>query len=164
MLQIPMLLKNKYIQCCMSLLFVSSPSFAAQPTTFSPVIGAALLCHDQLDNTYFYSWLKGFFGEPYKHEGGAYWFHTPDSQLWNTQITDVMVSDDSSNIVFLGAITESSPEELEKAVHIASGIHYKPVDGSQYPVRKSLPGSVIAYYKDKSKIYCSGYKQQFTRP
>jgi hypothetical protein len=108
-----------------------------QPSTFGPVIGSALLCRDQLDNKYFYSWLSTHFGAPYKHEGGAFWFRTGEATLWGAPVTEVMVSDDTSELVFLAAVAANS---------------------SPYPLRISAPGGTIAYYNAKSKIYCAKFK------
>jgi hypothetical protein len=128
------------------------------PSTFGPVIGAALLCHDQLDNAYFYSWLKTVFGAPYKHAGGAYWFRTGDATLWGTPVTEVMVSDDTSELVFLAAVAEAPPDQFEQSIRTAAGVRHLAQDASQYPLRISAPGSTIAYYNDKSKIYCAKFK------
>ena len=129
-----------------------------QPTTFGPVIGAALLCHDHLDNAYFYSWLKTHFGPAYKHEGGAYWFRTGETTLWGAPVTEVMVSDDTSEWVFVGAVAEVAPDELEQDIRKAAGVRHVAADASPYPLRVSVPGSTIAYYNAKSKIYCAKFK------
>jgi hypothetical protein len=129
-----------------------------QPSTFAPVIGAALLCHDHLDNTYFYSWLKTHFGPAYKHEGGAYWFRTGETTLWGAPVTEVMVSDDTSEWVFVGAVAEVAPDELEQDIRKAAGVRHVAADASPYPLRISVPGSTIAYYNAKSKIYCAKFK------
>ena len=129
----------------------------AAPSTFGPVIGSALLCRSQLDNAYFHSYLTQSFGPSYKREGGAYWFRT-DATLWGAQVREVMVSDDSSEIVFVAALTDSTPEELEKAVRRGTGVAYRAADASAHPLRKSNPGSTIAYANDKSKIYCAKFK------
>ncbi|OON63913.1 hypothetical protein B0920_11375 [Massilia sp. KIM] len=129
----------------------------AAPSTFGPVIGAALLCRSALDNAYFHDYLTKSFGPSYKREGGAYWFRT-DATLWGAQVREVMVSDDSSKLVFIGAVTDSTPEELEKSVRAAAGVAFRPADSSPFPVRTSNPGSTIAYQNDKSKIYCAKFK------
>ena len=128
------------------------------PSTFAPVIGGALLCHDQLDNRYFYSWLKTAFGPPYKHEGGAYWFRTGEASLWGAPVTEVMVSDDTSELVFLAAVAEVPPDQLEQSIRAAAGVRHLATDISPYPLRVSNPGSKIAYYNTKSKIYCAKFK------
>jgi hypothetical protein len=129
-----------------------------QPSTFGPVIGGALLCRDQIDNKYFYSWLSSHFGAPYKHEGGAFWFRTGEATLWGAPVTEVMVSDDTSELVFLAAVAEVPPDQLEQSVRGAAGVRYPPADSSQYPLRVSATGSKIAYYNSKSKIYCAKFK------
>lgn len=129
----------------------------AAPSTFGPVIGAALLCHDQLENKRFHSYLTSAFGPSYKHEGGAWWFKG-DATLWGKQVLDVMVSDDTDPLVFVAAVVEARPEELEEALQAAAGLRYKAADASQYPLRVSNTGSVIAYHNGKSKIYCARYK------
>jgi hypothetical protein len=128
------------------------------PSTFGPVIGAALLCHDQIDNAYFYRYLQTAFGPPYKHDGGAFWFRTPDAQLWGAQVSEVMVSDDTSELAFLAAVAEVPPDELEQAIRKNAGLAHPAVDASTYPLRISAPGSTIAYYNAKSKIYCAKFK------
>ncbi len=146
-------------------LFLSAAAGAAcaqaqdkQPSTFGPVVGGALLCHDQIDNKYFYSWLSTHFGAPYKHEGGAYWFRTGEATLWGAPVSEVMVSDDTSELAFLAAVAEVPPDELEQSIRRASGVAYPAVDASPYPLRISAPGSTIAYYNTKSKIYCAKFK------
>lgn len=134
------------------------------PSTFGPVIGSALLCHDQLDNRYFYSWLKTAFGPPYKHEGGAWWFRTGEASLWGAPVTEVMVSDDTSELVFVAAVAEVPPDQLEQSIRAASGIRHLAADASTYPLRVSNPGSTIAYYNTKSKIYCAKFKPLPPRP
>lgn len=129
----------------------------AMPSTFGTVIGNALLCRSQLDNRYFYDYLSTSFGPAYKREGGAYWFRV-EATLWGAEVKEVMVSDDSSDLVFIAALTESTPEELEGAIRASAGMAYRPADASPYPLRVSNPGSTIAYMNDKSKIYCKKFK------
>lgn len=145
------------------LVAVHAPPAAAQaqdkqPSTFNPVIGAALLCHDQIDNAYFYRYLAKSFGAPYKHEGGAYWFRTGEATLWGKPITEVMVGDDTSELAFVAAVAEVPPDELEAAVRAASGVAHFARDASTYPLRSARPGGTIVYYNTKSKIYCARYK------
>jgi hypothetical protein len=139
------------------LLALACSAAQALPSTFAPVIGSALLCRSQLDNKAFHSWLTSAFGPSYRHEGGAYWFKG-EATLWGKQVQDIMVSDDSNPLVFIAAVLDAKPEELEEAVHTAAGLRHKAADASQYPLRVSNPGSVIAYHKGKSKIYCARYQ------
>ena len=127
------------------------------PSTFSQVVGNALLCHSHLDNRYFHDYLTTSFGPAYKREGGAWWFRV-EATLWGAEVKEVMVSDDSSDLVFIAALTESTPEALAEAVRAASGTAFRPLDASPFPLRVSNPGSTIAYMNDKSKIYCKKFK------
>jgi hypothetical protein len=139
-------------------LCLALPQARALPSTFGPVIGSALLCRSQLDNAYFHAWLEAAFGPSYKHEGGAWWFKSPDATLWGMPVSEVMVSDDTSPLVFIGAVADSTPEKLEQAVAGVAGMHHAAVDASRYPLRVSSPGSTIAYFNTKSKIYCARFK------
>ena len=129
----------------------------AAPSTFGPVIGGALLCRSQLDNAYFHSYLSTAFGPSTRQEGGAFWFKG-EATLWGKQVRELMVSDDTKSMVFIAAVVDARPEELEEAIRGAVGIRHKPADGSQYPLRVSNASSVIAYHQGKSKIYCARYK------
>lgn len=132
------------------------PALAA-PSTFGPVIGSAILCRSHLDNAYFHTYLSSAFGPSYKHEGGAYWFKA-DGILWGAPVSDIILSDDSSDIVFVGAVSDTRPDKLEEAIRAAVGIRHRAADGSAFPVRESAPGSRIVYFDNKSKIYCAKYK------
>ena len=139
------------------LLALACGAAQALPSTFGPVIGSALLCRSQLDNAYFHRYLGTAFGPAYKHEGGAYWFKG-EATLWGKQVLDVMVSDDTNPLVFVAAVLDSKPDELEEAIRAGAGLRHQAADTSPYPLRVSKPGSVIAYHQGKSKIYCARYK------
>lgn len=143
--------------CVVAVLSLAGAWSTAAPSTFGPVIGSALLCRSHLDNAYFYAWLSTAFGPSYKHEGGAYWFKA-DGNLWGAPVTDILLSDDSSEVVFVGAVSEVAPDKLDEAIRAAVGVRHIAADASAYPVRQSLPGSKIVYFKAKSKIYCAKYK------
>ncbi|WP_426110794.1 hypothetical protein [Massilia sp. PWRC2] len=149
----------------LSVLFaVLCPSAArAAPSTFGPVIGSALLCRSGLDNAYFYRWLIDNVGPSYKHEGGAYWFKV-DATLWGAAVKEVMVSDDSSEVVFLAAVIDMAPDKLDEAIRVAAGPRHRAQDAARYPQRESQPGSQIVYFKEKAKIYCLKYKPLPTLP
>lgn len=129
----------------------------ALPSTFGPVIGGALLCRSQLDNAYFHAYLSTALGPSTRREGGAHWFKG-DATLWGKQVLDVMVSDDSNPMVFVAAVIDAGPEELEAAIRARAGLRHKAADASAAPLRVANPGSVIAYHQGKSKIYCARYK------
>jgi hypothetical protein len=128
------------------------------PTTFGTIIGNGLLCRDQTDNLYYYRYLAKAFGPAYKHDGGAYWFKTDGANLWGTPISEVMVSDDTSTYIFVGAVAEATPEELEKAILSQVGSRYARIDTSAFPVREAKPASRIVYFDTKAKIYCAKFK------
>jgi hypothetical protein len=131
---------------------------AAPPSTFSTVVGNALLCLNDVDNKYFYSYLQAAFGAPYKHDGGAFWFKTTDATLWTAPILEVIVSDDTSPLVFIGAVADTTPEKLEPLILTASGLHYTKKDASAFPLREAMAGSRIVYFNTRSKVYCAKYK------
>lgn len=131
---------------------------ATMPTTFDDTVGNAVLCRSHLDNRYFYTYLETYFGKSYKHEGGAYWFKTPDTTLWGTETKEVWVSDDTSEHIFIGALNEAEPDQFAIAIRSGTGIRFTALDASKYPLRVSGAGSTIAYVDKKSKIYCVRYK------
>lgn len=135
----------------------------AVPSTFGPVIGSAILCRSHLDNAYFYSWLTAAFGPSYKHEGGAYWFKAAGT-LWGAPVSEVMVSDDTSELVFIGAVADTTPDQLDEAIRASVGTRHYSADSSAFPLRVSGPGSQIVYFNDKAKIYCARYKPLPTGP
>ena len=140
-----------------SLLALACTCAHAAPSTFAPVIGSALLCRSHLDNAYFHAWLSTAFGPAQKQEGGAYWFK-PEATLWGKPVLELMVGDDTDPSVFVAAVLDATPEELETAIRTAAGVRHLAADTSAFPLRVSNPGSVIAYHKGKSKIYCARYK------
>ncbi len=140
----------------LAILPITAPA-QGMPSTFSQVVGNALLCRSHLDNRYFHDYLTTAFGPAYKREGGAYWFRV-EATLWGAEVEEVMVSDDTSGLVFIAAVTKGTPEELEAAIRSASGTAFRTVDASPFPLRVSNPGSTIAYMNDKSKIYCAKFK------
>ncbi|UVW29827.1 hypothetical protein [Massilia sp. H6] len=135
----------------------------AMPSTLGPVIGHALLCRSQLDNRYFHDYLSTAFGPAYKREGGAWWFKAEGAALWGVEVKEFMVSDDSNELVFIAAVMDATPLELEQGIRTAYGIRFKPVDATAFSLRVSNPGSTIAYVNDKSKIYCAKFKPQPVR-
>ena len=131
-------------------------ALAEVPSTFGTKIGSALLCLDQIDPFYFWSYLNKSFGPPYKKEGGAYWFKVQVS-LWGTSISDVMVSDGSSQFMFLAAAANAKPDKLSEAVMASAGIGYTKDNPSTYSPMMSALGSKIVFFDQNSKIYCAKY-------
>ncbi|HAT29455.1 MAG TPA: hypothetical protein DCW29_00965 [Janthinobacterium sp.] len=138
-------------------LLASAGAAAAPPSTFGTIVGNAVLCLDEVDNAYFYDYLTTAFGPYYKHEGGAFWFKA-DAALWGAPVNDVIVSDDTSALTFLGVVADLAPDKLEEAIVAASGLHFVKSDASAFPVRESRPGSKIVFFRSKSKVYCAKYK------
>lgn len=132
------------------------------PSTFGSTMGPALLCVDQIDPFYFWSYLSQFFGPPYKAEGGAYWFKVQGT-LWGAAITDVLVSDGASEQVFLAAVFKENPAKLSSAITESSGMRYGSEDASQFSPLVSALGSKIIYSGQGSKIYCAKYNLDYLR-
>lgn len=140
------------------LLAAGTMAQAAPPSHFGVILGNGLLCRDQTSNRYYFDYLSQHFGPPYKREGGAYWFRTNDAMLWGVAVLEVVVSDESFPYRFVGAVADTTPEELEKAIQRQDGVSYAKIDTSRYPVRESRPGSRIVYFNTRSKIYCAKFK------
>jgi hypothetical protein len=134
----------------------------AMPSTFGSTIGAALLCVDHVDPSYFFSYMKQFFGQPYKSEGGAHWFKVQGT-LWGANITDVMVSDGELQQVFVAASFKDNPAKLADAIAVAAGIRYSNEEAAQYSPLISSLGSKIIYSGQGSRIYCAKYNLDYSR-
>jgi hypothetical protein len=143
---------------CLALLAFPALAQAAPPSHFGTVVGSGLLCRSETSNRYFFDYMVQYFGQPYKQEGGAYWFRTQDAMLWNTPILEVMVSDESFPYSFVGAVVDTTPENLEKAITGQDGLRYATIDTSRFPVREAKAGSRIVYFNTRSKIYCAKFK------
>ena len=150
---------GKFISAAaMSAALMSAPLAAsAAPSTFGNVIGQALLCLSQLDTGYFYNYLVTNFGQPYKHEGNAYWFKTPAS-LWDAPVSEVLVSDKDSPERFIAAVADVTPEILTGNIMDAMKMTFGATSLNPKPVRMSTTTSTIIYYNKKSKIFCAKAK------
>jgi len=134
----------------------------APPSTFGSTLGPALLCIDQIDPFYFWSYMNQFFGPPYKREGGAYWFKV-EGTLWGAAITEVMVSDGANDQVFVAASFKDDPAKLAAAIADATGIRHSSEVPFQYSPLISGLGSKIVYFGQNSKIYCAKYNLDYSR-
>lgn len=134
---------------------------APVPTTFNTTIGNALLCLDTLDPAYFYQYLQTWFGPPYQHAGGGWWFRIPDAKLWAVKITSIMVSDNTASLSFIAAETDVSPDRLAQAIRADAGLIYQPGNAGSWPLLVSNTGSTIAWSQNKSKIYCAKDRRLF---
>lgn len=129
------------------------PALAA-PSTFGPVVGSALLCRDDIDHAWFRAYLSRNFGPSYKHEGGAYWFRA-EGTLWDTPVREVMIGDGSSDLKFIAAVADATPDEFSDKIRAAAGVRHRKTDATRYAVLESSAGSRIAYAQNRSKIYCA---------
>lgn len=155
---------NKTAGLALGFLLLATPcqqGTLAAPSTFSTTIGPALLCLDQIDPLYFWSYLNRYFGPPYKKEGGAYWFKTPTT-LWGAPVSDVLVSDGSGRVLFLAAaFSNTKPDALSSAIYGMTGIGYRKSEPVQYSPLSSSMGSNIVYFGQTSKVYCAKYNPLF---
>ncbi|WP_338771504.1 hypothetical protein [Massilia sp. METH4] len=139
-------------------LAVAPPLPAKVPTHFGVVLGNGLLCRDQTSNRYYFDYMVRWFGQPYKREGGAWWFRTPQARLWGFPVSEVIVSDETFPYRFVGAVADTTPEKLAAAITKRDGLRYVPIAGSATPVRETSTGGRIAYADRRSKIYCAKFK------
>lgn len=147
--------------CCIASGLSSALVWATPPSTFNTTIGSALLCMDALDPGYFYTYLTQAFGAPYQHQGGAWWFKTPNTKLWNVPITAILVSDGQGGLLFIAAMSEVSTKKLSLAIYSDSGTLFTLGTDGNWPLLVSNTGSIIAWDKTKSKIYCAKDKRLF---
>ena len=140
----------------------AAPAAAAPPSTFGSTLGPALLCIDQIDPFYLWSYMNQFFGPPYKKEGGAYWFKV-EGTLWGAAITEVLVSDGTNEQVFVAASFKEDPARLAAAIADATGIRHISEVPFQYSPLISGMGSKIVYLDQNSKIYCAIYNLDYMR-
>jgi len=146
------------LAACLALACAAPIAAAAVPSHFGTVLGNGLLCRDETSNRYYYDYMVRFFGKPYKREGGAYWFRTPEATLWGYPVREVIVSDETFRYSFVGALAAATPEQLETAIAAQSGVRYAKIDRSRFPVREARAGGRIVYANRQSKIYCAKFK------
>ena len=143
-------------------LVVPVQAAGTQPTTFGSTIGPALLCVDQIDPYYFWTYMNQYFGPPYKREGGAYWFKV-EGTLWGAPISEVLVSDGAYEQVFLAASFKDGPAKLSAAIADSTGIRHFNQTTAPYSPLVSGMGSKIVYTGQSAKIYCAKYNLDFRR-
>ncbi|MCG2585654.1 hypothetical protein [Massilia sp. TS11] len=148
-----------YLFAGLTALLLSGPGtpVRAAPTTLSPILGSALLCRGEIDSVYFMQYLSQAFGPPVRHEGGAWWFKA-DGNLWGATITEVMVSDDSSAMVFVAAVAETTPEAWEEGIRAGVGVAFRKIESGAFPLRETQAGTRLAYALNKAKLYCAKFK------
>ncbi len=121
---------------------------------FGVTIGPAVLCRDKLEMKYLYDYLKGSFGEPYKHEQGAYWFRTK-TQLFGKELIETFVSDQSTEWEFVGAVFKIKPDDLAKTMQSDVGpIFVKTATGYRYSPYQAQGLSEIMWQNNNAKLLC----------
>ncbi|HEX8605553.1 MAG TPA: hypothetical protein VF774_23120 [Pseudoduganella sp.] len=143
--------------CLLALGVAGIPLHAKVPTHFGVVLGNGLLCRDETSNRYYFDYMVRWFGRPYKREGGAWWFRTPEAKLWGFAVREVIVSDETFPYRFIGAVADTTPEKLAAAITQRDGLRYAAIAGSATPVRETSTGGRIAYADRRSKIYCAKF-------
>lgn len=135
-------------------LLAHTPAQAIARTDFGVTIGPAVLCRDKLEMKFYYDYLKGSFGQPYKHEQGAYWFRTK-AQLFGKDLSEVFVSDQSTEWEFIGAVFKVKPDDLAKSLQSDAGPRYvKTATGYQYSPYQAQSLSEIMWQGNNAKLLC----------
>ena len=137
------------------IVLAQSPAWAVGPRSdFGVTIGPAVLCRDKLEMKTLYDYLKGSFGNPYKHEQGAYWFRTK-AQLFGQQLIETFVSDQSTEWEFTGAVFKIKPDALAKVVQTNVGPGFvKTATGYQYSPYQAQGLSEIMWQNNNAKLLC----------
>lgn len=139
------------------------PASAAVPTTFLPVIGAAVLCNDRLDHGYFKTYLDQAYKSSYKTEGEAYWYKPENGQqLYGLTLVDIFVSVDGSRYAFVGVVLKEKLEDAAKKF-LEKGIRFEPYapqgEAAGPDVLRSPEGAfLIRYNTTQSKLYCAKHR------
>ncbi len=138
---------------CIAGMSASSHAAGAR-TDFGVTVGPAILCRDKLDMKFMYDYLSGSFGAPYKREQGAYWFRTK-AQLFGKDVTEVFVSDQSSEWEFVGALFKIKPDELVKGLQTSDGLNFVKTElGYQYTPFKAQGLSEVMWQSNNAKMLC----------
>lgn len=135
------------------------------PSTFGGVIGAAVLCLDQIDPAYHYRYLKEAFADPPQRREGAYWFKSGGAALWGLPVTEIFVSDGTSRFDFVGVVMESMPDKVVEAIaqkQRLGGWSHQALNESATPVRVAPTGTAVVYFKGRSKVWCA--RTRLARP
>lgn len=151
---------------CLGVMGLSAASISwAQgfPTTIEPVVGAALLCRDQIDPYYFYQYLTTHFNAPVRTEGGAYWFKA-EGELYGLKIRELFVSTHETSQLwkmdFLGAVVEQNAKQAQEILAKNKGMNFRANPYEQ--ILRAGEGSIIrdvsANGQELSKLYCVKYR------
>lgn len=127
----------------------------AQGSSFSTTVGTAVLCLDDLDPGFIHNYMAQL-KPSYKREDGAYWFKTA-TDMFGVPVTEVFVSDGSTEHNFVGVISSMSPDEIVEALGNgapAGGVFMKDNAADRYSTYSSANGSVVAFQGKNGKVYC----------
>lgn len=136
--------------------FAATTAYPA-PTTLEPVIGGALLCNDQIDPVFFRDYLSTYFKPPYKTEGGAYWFKPDGARLFDSEVEDIFVSDESAAVDFLGVVINERLPAVRQRILDAKGVVFSP-DSGETTLRSPAGSFLIDYGGSKTKLFCLKYR------
>lgn len=129
----------------------------AAPSTFEPVIGGGLQCLDQIEPSFFQSYLSTYFKEPYKNEGGALWYKMEGVQLFGLEVEEAFVSYKTEHTDFIGVIFNAKLEDARKSIQQTRGIRFVP-EASPTVLRSAAGSYLIEYDRTKSKMFCVKYR------
>ena len=150
---IPIGWKNCGIGLCLAICNVGALAAGPKPD-FAVTIGPVVLCRDMLDMKFFYDYLNASFGRSYKQEQGAYWFKAK-AQLFGKDVTEIFISDQSSDWVFVGAVFKAKPDDLAKAVLTSTGTVFAKSDaGYKFSPYQSQGTSEIMWQDNNAKLLC----------
>lgn len=133
------------------------------PTTIEPVVGAALLCRDQIDPYYFYQYLNTHFNAPVRTEGGAYWFKA-EGELYGLKIRELFVSTHETSQLwkmdFIGAIVDHTAKQTQEILAKNKGMNFRanPYEQTLRAGEGSIIRDVSTNGQEASKLYCVKYR------
>jgi len=140
----------------LGILLLLNVTFAsAQDSTFSTIVGMAVLCLDDVEPGFFFNYLSNV-KPAYKREQGAYWFKVA-GQLFGAPVSEVFVSDGSSRHSFVGMVSSLAPVELAAAIAAGApaGGNFRSIDpADKYSILESPAGSQIVNQQKNGKIFC----------
>ena len=120
------------------------------------MIGHPALCLSQVEPGTLFNYLRQHFGEPTRREQGAWWFRV-GAKLWEVSVSEVFVSDRSSDHVFVGVVATVPPQELADAIarSSATGVVFQRVwpDWEFSPLRAGS-GAQIMFQGPLGKLFC----------
>lgn len=139
----------------LGVLFCVSGMAWAQLSTFSTTVGMAVLCLSDVEPGFFYNYMRQI-KPPTRREQGAFWFKT-NEQLFGAPLSEVFVSDGSTQHSFVGVVSSLPPEQLAQTVAAAApagGGFKKRNPADKYSAYVSSSGAEIAFQGKNGKLFC----------